>query len=74
MRLRLGRPDIGMYDDRFDVPRARGELSVTFLGVATLLITDGQTSLMTDGFFSRPPLAKVLLGRIGPDPARKTVR
>ena len=59
-----------MYDDRFDVPRARGELSVTFLGVATLLITDGQTSLMTDGFFSRPGLAKVALGRLDSDGAR----
>ena len=43
-------------------------VSVTFLGVATLLISDGQTSFMTDGFFTRPPKSRILLGRISPDP------
>jgi L-ascorbate metabolism protein UlaG (beta-lactamase superfamily) len=70
MRLKLGRPDLGRYADRFDVPPATGALGVTFLGVASLLIDDGETALMTDGFFSRPSLAKVALGRIAPDPAR----
>jgi L-ascorbate metabolism protein UlaG (beta-lactamase superfamily) len=44
------------------------QVSVTFLGVATLLISDGQTSFMTDGFFTRPAKASVFLGRIAPDP------
>ena len=43
-------------------------VNVTFLGVATLLISDGETSLMTDGFFTRPPKTSVFLGRIAPDP------
>lgn len=67
MRLKLGRPDLGQYADRFDVPPATGAWGVTFLGVASLLLDDGETRLMTDGFFSRPPLAKVALGRIAPD-------
>ncbi len=67
MRLRLGRPDLTSYADRFDVPAADGDLSVTFLGVASLLVDDGTTQLLTDGFFTRPPLPKVLLGRIAPD-------
>lgn len=67
MRLKLGRPDIGRYADRFDVPSAAGELSVTFLGVSSLLFSDGQSAVLTDGFFSRPPLVKVALTRIGPD-------
>src|SRR3954451_22475756 len=67
MRLKLGRPDLGRYADRFDVPAATGRLGVTFLGVASLLIDDGETRLLTDGFFSRPSLAKVALGRIAPD-------
>jgi L-ascorbate metabolism protein UlaG (beta-lactamase superfamily) len=46
------------------------QVAVTFLGVATLLISDGTTSLMTDGFFSRPAKASVFLGRIAPDPDR----
>lgn len=70
MRLRLGRPDIDAYRDRFDVPRADGELAITFLGVSSLLIDDGISAIMTDGYFSRPSLARVALGRIAPDPAR----
>jgi L-ascorbate metabolism protein UlaG (beta-lactamase superfamily) len=35
-------------------PAAEGRrVTVTFLGVATLLFSDGETALMTDGFFSR---------------------
>ncbi|MFC6341611.1 hypothetical protein ACFP8W_06455, partial [Nocardioides hankookensis] len=67
MRLKLGRPDIGRYAARFDVPPADGPLGVTFLGVASLLLDDGETRLMTDGFFSRPGLAKVALGKVAPD-------
>ncbi|MEP9364369.1 MBL fold metallo-hydrolase [Nocardioides sp. CN2-186] len=70
MRLKLGRPDIATYADRFDVPPADGPLSATFLGVASLLVDDGETAILTDGFFSRPPLAKVLLGKVAPDAAR----
>ena len=67
MRLKLGRPDIAQYSDRFDVPRVDGDCAVTFLGVSTLLLTDGDSAVMTDGFFSRPSLLKVGLGRIAPD-------
>ncbi|MDT0202340.1 MBL fold metallo-hydrolase [Nocardioides sp. AE5] len=70
MRIRLGRPDLAAWADHFDVPPATGARSVTFLGVASLLITDGRTSLLTDGFFSRPSLIKVALGRLSPDRAR----
>lgn len=72
MRLRLGRPDISDYADRFDVPLATSgsPVSVTFLGVSSLLIDDGSTSLLTDGFFSRPSLPKVALGRLVPHRGR----
>lgn len=71
MRLRLGRPDIARYADRFDAPVAEtGALAVTWLGVTTLLIDDGSSGLMTDGFFSRPSLVKVAAGKIAPSPAR----
>jgi L-ascorbate metabolism protein UlaG (beta-lactamase superfamily) len=43
-------------------------VTVTFFGVATLLISDGETSIMTDGFFTRPPKASVFVGHIAPDP------
>jgi L-ascorbate metabolism protein UlaG (beta-lactamase superfamily) len=72
MRLKLGRPDIARYSDRFTVPAAQADspLSVTWLGVATLLIDDGSSALMTDGFFSRPGLARVAAGKLQPSAAR----
>lgn len=42
-------------------------VKVTFLGNTNLLITDGETSLLVDGFFTRPPALQTLLGRIQPD-------
>lgn len=70
MRLKLGRPDLAQFAHRFDVPAANGDFAVTFLGVSTLLLEDGESAVMTDGFFSRPSLAKVGLSKIAPDQAR----
>jgi L-ascorbate metabolism protein UlaG (beta-lactamase superfamily) len=67
MRLKLGRPDLERYRSRFDVPRADGDLGVTFLGVATLLFDDGDSAVMFDAFFSRPSLLKVALRPISPN-------
>jgi L-ascorbate metabolism protein UlaG (beta-lactamase superfamily) len=44
-------------------------VTVTFLGVSTVLVTDGETAILTDGFFSRPPFLRAVLGSIAPDPA-----
>ncbi|MES2103938.1 MAG: MBL fold metallo-hydrolase [Pseudomonadota bacterium] len=44
-------------------------LRVTFLGVATLLLDDGETAILTDGFFTRPGRMTVLTGKVAPDPA-----
>jgi L-ascorbate metabolism protein UlaG (beta-lactamase superfamily) len=67
MRLKLGRPDLGGYADRFDVPESDGNgPRVTFLGVSSLLLDDGTSAILTDGFFSRPGLLAVGLGRIAP--------
>ncbi len=70
MRARLGRPDLARYADRFDVPEAGGAFATTFLGVSTVLVDDGETALLTDGYFSRPSMGRVLLGRLAPDDAR----
>jgi L-ascorbate metabolism protein UlaG (beta-lactamase superfamily) len=70
MRLKLGRPDLEQYRDRFDVPAADDGLAVTFLGVATLLLDDGRTRILFDGFFSRPSLLSVALRKLSPDSAR----
>lgn len=72
MRLKLGRPAITRYDHRFTVPAAGPDspLTIMWLGVATLLIDDGASALMTDGFFSRPSLAVVAARKIAPSQAR----
>jgi len=36
-------------------------VTVTWLGVSTLLFDDGETQILIDGFFSRPSLAEVIL-------------
>lgn len=72
MRPQIGRPDIARYAGRFTVPTATRTtpLSVTWLGVATLLLDDGTSAVLTDGFFSRPGLARVVAGRVAPSPDR----
>ncbi|MGY4709706.1 MBL fold metallo-hydrolase [Mycolicibacterium sp. CBM1] len=68
MRLKLGRPNLAAYRERFDVPDADPDaaLTITWLGVSTLLVDDGTSALMTDGFFSRPGLLDVGLRRLAP--------
>lgn len=68
------RPDLARYDDLLLPPSTadRGEPGLRFLGVSTLLLDDGETAIMTDGFFSRPGKWRVLLGRV--EPNRERVR
>ncbi|TFV48175.1 MBL fold metallo-hydrolase [Blastococcus sp. TF02A-35] len=70
MRMKPGRPDLGPRASLFDVPPAADDLGVTFLGVSSLLFDDGEHAVLTDGFFSRPSLLRVGLGRIAPDAGR----
>lgn len=53
-----------------EVPHPEGALRATFLGVSTVLLDDGEHAVLTDGFFSRPGILRVLAGRIGPDQRR----
>ncbi len=63
------RPDLTPYASLWLPPakEAPGKLRITNLGVSTLLIDDGESAIMTDGFFSRPGLLKALASRIDPD-------
>lgn len=72
MRLKAGRPDIDDYARYFDLPPAgpAAAPTVTWAGVTTLLISDGTSAVLTDGFFSRPSLLRVGLGRIAPSQPR----
>src|SRR5690625_3037097 len=72
MRLKPGRPDLGGSALRLPVAAAApgAPLSVTWLGVSSMLIDDGSSALLTDGYFSRPGLLRVRFGKLAPDPAR----
>ena len=72
MRLKPGRPDLARYTRFFDVPAATpgSPLTVSWAGVSTLLIDDGCSALLTDGFFTRPGLLRVGLGTLTPSQPR----
>ena len=50
-----------------------GSVTVRFTGTSTLLFSDGQTSWMVDGWFSRFGLLALVSGEIGPDVEAITV-
>ncbi len=72
MRLKPGRPDLGPYSRYFDVPQATAQspLTISWAGVTTLLVADGTSAVMTDGFFSRPSLLAVAARPLRPSHAR----
>ena len=53
--------DTGLHPPVDDVSEA-ATVTVTWLGVTTLLFDDGETQILIDGFISRPSLFDVLLG------------
>jgi len=63
-------PSLEPYADLVAPPAdpAKPGLRVAFLGVSTLLVSDGTTAILTDGFFTRPGKLATLVGRLGPDP------
>ncbi len=66
------RPPLPADEDSFFPiagPPADGNLRCMFLGNSTILITDGESSILTDGFVSRPGLVQVGTRTIGPKDA-----
>jgi L-ascorbate metabolism protein UlaG (beta-lactamase superfamily) len=43
-------------------------LTAQYLGTSTVVISDGETSIMTDGFFTRPSFWKMVAGKMQPNP------
>jgi L-ascorbate metabolism protein UlaG (beta-lactamase superfamily) len=62
------RPSLAPYQALWwKAPAPASGLKVTFLGVATVLLDDGETAILTDGFFSRPDKRQVFTSRLTPD-------
>lgn len=51
---------------------SQGSVTVRWTGTSTLVISDGKTSLITDGWFSRPGLGDAISNNIKPDMAAIT--
>ncbi|RYG18189.1 MAG: MBL fold metallo-hydrolase [Caulobacteraceae bacterium] len=47
-----------------------GPVTARFMGTSTLSFTDGDSTILIDGFFTRPPMASVLFGALAPDDDR----
>ena len=60
-------PQLEKYGIEASLPSTGNGLIVQFTGNTNILISDGKTSILTDGFFTRPGVAKVLWGEVAPD-------
>ncbi|RFU37184.1 MBL fold metallo-hydrolase [Actinomadura logoneensis] len=75
MRMPFGRPSLRPYlahrQPVLTGARASdgGGLRACFLGTSSVFLDDGETSVLCDGFVTRPGLLRVGLGRIAPDRA-----
>jgi L-ascorbate metabolism protein UlaG (beta-lactamase superfamily) len=69
VRTPFGRPSLRPYLAYQQRSSSTGGLTAHYLGTSSLLLTDGETTLLSDGFVTRPGLLRVGLGRIAPDRA-----
>ena len=65
----LLRPSLNPWVDLREPAAAdtQGRLRAVFLGVSTMLLTDGETAVLTDGFFSRPSKFDLAFKRLAPN-------
>ena len=64
------RADLSAWEMRVapDAPLGYDGVTASYFGVSTLLFDDGETQLLTDGFFSRPGLLALLgVGSVAPE-------
>ncbi|MFD8390894.1 MBL fold metallo-hydrolase [Streptomyces sp. NPDC059680] len=68
MRMPVGHPSLRPYLSYQQRPTTSDDGVVAhFLGTSSVLLSDGETSVLSDGFVTRPGLLRVALGRIAPD-------
>lgn len=70
MKVPIRRPSMRPYLPYQQRSAAYPEgLSAHFLGTSSVLLSDGRTSVLSDGFVTRPGMLRVGMGRIAPDRA-----
>ncbi|MFF3460163.1 MBL fold metallo-hydrolase [Streptomyces sp. NPDC002730] len=69
MRLPLAHPSMQRYLPYMEKPAAApvGAVTARFLGTSSLLLQDGTTTVLSDGFVTRPSIARTVAGTIQPD-------
>ena len=60
-------PSLSRWESFLITEAPAAPLQVAWLGTATVLVTDGDNAIMTDGFFSRQSLMTLARGAIEPD-------
>jgi L-ascorbate metabolism protein UlaG (beta-lactamase superfamily) len=69
VKMPLGRPSLRPYlPYKQRASPHRDGLTARFLGTSSVLLSDGETSVLIDGFVTRPSMRRVVTGRIAPDP------
>ena len=64
--LVMTRPDLGEFEGYYAAQSQRS-FTVRFAGNSTLLFTDGTTSILVDGWFTRPSIGEILSENVAPD-------
>jgi L-ascorbate metabolism protein UlaG (beta-lactamase superfamily) len=66
------RPLVDSYEplEADGAPAPSSGLRARFLGTSTIVLTDGETTIMTDGFLSRPSLGRLALLPVTPNRVR----
>lgn len=67
-------PSTESWQSRFvstdDTLIPENSLTLIWLGTSTVYVSDGETALLTDGFFTRPSLARTAFSELAPDEER----
>ncbi|MEH6348094.1 MAG: MBL fold metallo-hydrolase [Bermanella sp.] len=68
-------PSLAPYESYFkasipvstSIADTQNKLVATYLGTSTVVLSDGETTIMTDGFFTRPSVLDLFFGEIMPN-------
>ena len=60
-------PSLEKYSSYFAESNSGSLFKATYLGTSSILISDGKTNILTDGFITRPSIYSLILTQIQPD-------
>lgn len=70
-RAPLDQPSLLPYERLMHAPaETPGPLDIRFLGSSTIVLRDGPTTILTDGFFTRPSTLSLVASSLSSDPKR----